>query len=610
VEFFRKADAAKPKQPELLYAMAQVLNQDGEWQEAEKVSRQVIQDSPKYIPVYNFLLMEFMRRSQNAEAEGILNKKVENNPTVDEFKLEKAGFYRLTQRKEESDKIINELLTKDNASLRRKVGDFLMRTREYDRAYKVFSDGADKYSDMRTAFRIRMSQVLLAQGRSQDALNLIEAAVKEDPKDSDALSLRASMQLQYGGKDKTQGAINDLQALIGRDPSNAVVRYNLARAYHNKGELDAARVQYTEAITAAKGSFLPAMIGLGQVYLAKRDYGKAITTAQDALKIDPRNLAARVIKTNSLINAQNVGQARIDLQEYLKDSPDSPDLQFQMAIVDFLDNRMKDAESSFRSLRQKYPSDLRLTYAVAEVMIRTNRQQEALKYLQDEMQKAPDNKGLRKAVADTALRIDKLDVAEPLYRQMLEADPKSFETCMRLGEIFRRKGQLPAAIEMLKKGQQLAPTNAGVNLQLAMTLDAAGVRGQSLPLYEAVLKTDPENPIALNNVAYMYADEGRDLELALTYAQTAKKRLPNADDVADTLGWVYLKKNLTSNAMTIFKDLAVKQPKNPTYHYHLGAALLQKGDKPAAKQSLQTALALKPNREEETKIRELLSKAG
>ena len=175
---------------------------------------------------------------------------------------------------------------------------------------------------------------------------------------------------------------------------------------------------------------------------------------------------------------------------------------------------------------------------------------------------------------------------------------------------MRRRGQNQGALEMLRKGHQLAPTNSAGNLQLAMILEAVGDHKGSIPLYENVLKVDPDNFFALNNLAFLYADSGKDLDQALTYVQRAKAKVPNNDDISDTLGFVYIKKNLNDMAIAIFRDLTLKQPKNPTYHLHLGMAQLQKGNKPAARQSLQTALTLKPGKDDEAKIRELLGKAG
>jgi predicted negative regulator of RcsB-dependent stress response len=58
----------------------------------------------------------------------------------------------------------------------------------------------------------------------------------------------------------------------------------------------------------------------------------------------------------------------------------------------------------------------------------------------------------------------------------------------------------------------------------------------------------------------------------------------------------------------IYKDLTSQVPSSPTFHYHYGVALLQKGDKPSAKKEFEKALADKPSIGEETKIKELLQK--
>jgi len=610
VQLFEKANEGRPDQPELLYSLAQVHNQAGRWEKAEELAKRIIAKNPKYALAYDFLITEYMRRKQQAEAEKYVAAKSAANPAVVDFQLQQAGFYRLTNQKEKGDQVMQQILAKESESpdARRKVGDLLVRLRDYDAALKVYNDGVAKNDGFKTDYRLRIVQIHVAQSKTAEALQLAEAVVKDDPKSNEALSMRASLQLQFGSKENKQGAISDLQTLLGRVPDNVVVRYNLARAYQSKGEIEAARVQYEEVMKLRK-DFYPAYIGAGQVYLAKRDYGKAISSAEEVLKAQPKNLQARVIKTNALISSGNLRQARQDLNDYLRDG-DAPDLSFQLATVDFLESRFKEAEAGFKELRQKYPTDLRLLYAIAEVQIRTNRQNEALRFLEDELKKQPDNADLRGAVATTALKIDSMDVAEREFRTLIQRDPKNFENYMKLGETLRRKGQVQQAIEYVKKGQQLQPQDPRANLQLALTLDAAGMKRESLPLYEAVLKGDPENVLALNNLAYTYADEGRDLDQALTYAQRAKQKWPTNDDVSDTLGWVYIKKKLNDNAITIFKELTSKKPKNPQYHYHLGVAQFQKGDRSAARQSLQTALSLKPEKNDEAKIRELLAKVS
>jgi tetratricopeptide (TPR) repeat protein len=233
-----------------------------------------------------------------------------------------------------------------------------------------------------------------------------------------------------------------------------------------------------------------------------------------------------------------------------------------------------------------------------------------MQLLQEELKKSPDRQDVRLALANTAARMNNLDLAAQEYRRLIEINPKNFEMYMRLGETLRRKGDTQGSIEVLQMGQKLAPNNPAANLQLALTMEASGQRKGAKPYYELVLRGEPDNPIALNNLAYLMAEEGVDLDQALTYAQRAKQRLPNNVDVADTLGWIYIKKNLSDNAIVIFRELVQQQPTRSTFHYHLAMALFQKGDKPRCKQSLQSALANKPSKEEEARIRELLAKVS
>ena len=86
--------------------------------------------------------------------------------------------------------------------------------------------------------------------------------------------------------------------------------------------------------------------------------------------------------------------------------------------------------------------------------------------------------------------------------------------------------------------------------------------------------------------------------------------MPASPEIADTLGWIYIKKNLADNAISVLRDLITKQPDVATYHYHLGMALYQRGDKPQARKELQSALERKPSATEALKIKELMGRIG
>ena len=94
-------------------------------------------------------------------------------------------------------------------------------------------------------------------------------------------------------------------------------------------------------------------------------------------------------------------------------------------------------------------------------------------------------------------------------------------------------------------------------------------------------------------------------------AQRARQLLTTPmPEVSDTLGWIYLKKNLPDNALEIFRDLVAKQPHIATYRLHLGMALAMKGDKVRALQELKKALEDSANEQEKKDIKERIAKLG
>jgi Flp pilus assembly protein TadD len=143
-------------------------------------------------------------------------------------------------------------------------------------------------------------------------------------------------------------------------------------------------------------------------------------------------------------------------------------------------------------------------------------------------------------------------------------------------------------------------TALGILLQLQNRQDDARAR------YEKVLQLDPRAPVAANNLAWIYAEQGANLDVALQLAQTAKAQLPDLPEVNDTLGWVYQKKGMASLAIPPLQQSIAKAPNNPTYHYHLGVAYASTGDKARARQSLERALALNPSAEESAQAKKAL----
>ena len=130
---------------------------------------------------------------------------------------------------------------------------------------------------------------------------------------------------------------------------------------------------------------------------------------------------------------------------------------------------------------------------------------------------------------------------------------------------------------------------------VGMILETQGKREEAKRWYEATVRATDDAPVAANNLAMIYAEEGTNLDIALQLATTAKQGLPDNPYVDDTLGWIYYKKNLPALAIGPLQESLKRLPDNPEVVYHLGLAYAKMGDKAKARAMLKHALELNPN---------------
>ncbi|MHC4674178.1 MAG: tetratricopeptide repeat protein [Planctomycetota bacterium] len=117
---------------------------------------------------------------------------------------------------------------------------------------------------------------------------------------------------------------------------------------------------------------------------------------------------------------------------------------------------------------------------------------------------------------------------------------------------------------------------------LAELYNAQNKYSESRKLYDEILKISPDEPLSMNNLAYMLAEKLNDPKSALPHAQRAIELMPNAPNILDTLGWIYvLLENYEDGIITLRKAIHVA-PQIPALHYHLAEAFYRRSQAPAA----------------------------
>lgn len=615
---YKLANEVKPDQPEAAMPWAMMLFQNHQDKEGERLLTDFMAKRKDFPGSYDMLYNLYARDHRAEDGERILRAKADAIPDHPEYRVQLAAHYFVNQRRADMDRELNTVSTagKDGQG-HLLVGDFFLNLKEYDRAQKEFDAGVQQGGKNKSAFQMRIVQLYAIQQKFPEATALADHIVKDDPKNNDAIGMRAALQVNSGDLTKIDAAISDLKTIVQRNPGNAFMHYELGRAYLRKAEktnkADLVELGRIELETTVKDrpDFAPAKLILAQLQVQKQEFGKAVVTTEEVINSNPANMQAHLIRAVAWAHQKEYAKARNALQSMLKASPTQQDARFQLGEVYRMEGNYKDAEATFREFRKMSPGDPRAWAGLAQTFADSRRYKEAEAFLKDEVAADPKKEAARLKLGEIYKLDNQYDAAIEQYKILLKDHPQSSDLHAAIADALHKKGDKQASIDYFRKSVELNPTAPGPMTALAMVLEEYDQGPEARGLYEKILKVEPNNAIALNNLAFIKAEDGSDIDGALTMATKAKQQEPHVDTISDTLGTIYIKKNLSDDAIRIFTELCRKDPDNAMFRYHLAQALVQKGDKSKAKLELTDALTrikAHPDVKYEKKIRELILK--
>jgi tetratricopeptide (TPR) repeat protein len=434
-----------------------------------------------------------------------------------------------------------------------------------------------------------------------------EEILKLDAKDPEARGLKATLSMDKG---EFAGATTELQSVVTARPQNYVAHFNLGRAYLGKGDVEQARQEFDKAVQL-RPDYLMARLAQTQVALLRGDAEGAIHDADDLLRIAPASTEGIVMKAAGLQREQKYQEARAVLEPALQKSPTSVPLMLELGVLDLQEKKTKDAIAIFQKAYETNPNNIRGLLGESRAYLADGQMEKSVEVVSAEVRKNPDRVDLLRELGNAEASAGQFPAAIATYQGLLARfkDPKQQGALLiQIGQAYEYEGDVQRSLEAFEKSLEGLPNNASTIRDLGMLSEQLGRKDAAKQYYERALKIDSTDPLALNNLAYLLAENNGDLNEALSYAQRAKQRLPTFTEITDTLGWIYYKKNLTDNAIDNFKTLVAQAPANPIYHLHYAMALNQKGDRESARKECQAALADKPSKAMEDQIRQLLSK--
>ena len=286
-------------------------------------------------------------------------------------------------------------------------------------------------------------------------------------------------------------------------------------------------------------------------------------------------LAEAYVSMAKLQREGDVEAAIGTLKEAITHFPDKP--MFHVLLGDAFD-----AKGAGDDARQQYEQACKMQPPLPDAFVRL-----AVADLAD---------GTEKALATLERGRKRLPDAVPILFVMasIQTAEKRYEEAMGLFERIRR----------IAGASTTSRPASRFYLQYAATCEAAGLAEKAESVLREGLEEYPDEQLILNYLAYMWAEQGNNLDEALTYSLKTLKGNPDNAAYADTLGWIYFKLEKYELALESLKRANELQAGDSTLLDHLGDVYSALGQTDKALTYWKQSFSIDPkNQDLETKLR-------
>jgi putative PEP-CTERM system TPR-repeat lipoprotein len=459
--------------------------------------------------------------------------------------------------------------------------------------------------------RDRMLIAALAAVRGTPAANVeVGRLIQAHPKDPGVLTLAADYDAAHGEIPQARTLLKQALALT---PTDLGVQIGLARIDEVRGHLGAAERRLRTALSDDPHA-LPVRLALAAVLVRTRQYSAAHSVLKTAGRHGgpPVEFAlARVALAQG-----DLKSAEAELDRAIASAPHHRGLTEQAGLLLMQAGQYSAALARFSKATQRAPDDAADWLNSARAQLALNQPLAARASLRRAVKLQPDWLPVVGTLALLDVREKDAPAALDRVAALVKREPDNPGALALEGVVEAAAGQTDAAVTDLDSAQRLHPSalvavqlyhveltahRAHPERPLAQWLARAPadwpVREllggyelmhhalpQAMVQYRQVLAVQPNNVVALNNLAWALSEVGAHGAVAM--AMRAHRLAPKSPSVDDTLGWALARSGRSAQALAYLASATRLDPHDPDMAYHYAYALAHSGHKGQARRVL------------------------
>jgi tetratricopeptide (TPR) repeat protein len=447
-----------------------------------------------------------------------------------------------------------------------------------------------------TDAKLRVAEITVDIGYSegdaekvQRGQQIAEEVLSAGNPSASALMVMAKIDL---AQQRVDEAIDGLRAALELDPNNPQAHFILGTALSVKGEGASARTELARALEMDPG-MLEARRILARVHASLGEHEYATEEARAYLAAKPGSTQTRILLAQSLVILRRMDAALSELNK-IPENERSADVLYALGRVHLGMGNDQEARVYLVRANEMMPTHHDILRNLVRLDQKEDRFAESVARVALASKAEPENAKLRTLSGLVALIDNRPDDAEADFQKAIELDPSDAAGYEQLARLYAKTGRLNEAVTTYETAIKARPKDPNLHYFLGTLYSFGGAQDKAIERYEDAIKYGPDLAYPKNDLAYIYAESGENLDRALDLAQDAKAALPDTATVADTLGWVLYKRGIPSAAISYLKEAVANSDGDIAVSgislHHLAQAYEADGDPEKARQTLRRAI--------------------
>lgn len=631
------------------YAQALLDYTQGKHAQAQESLQKVLKSAPDHLPSILLAGAVELNLGAHQQAELHLRKYLNSYPdNVYARKLLAQTLLKSSQPKDAVEALAPALKNaSDDPQLLALAGQSYMQVRDFDKATSYF-EKASELAPKVAALRTSLGLSRLGQGDRAKGLNDLQLGATLDPKSAEGGIALVQAELGMRHYDKALAAAQQLvkqqpnnaqvHNLLGlvhlakQDAASARTAFEesvrlqptffpaataLAELDMREQKVDSAKARFA-GLLKAEPKHIGAMTALADIAMYEKKPAEATKWLEQASNDNP-GAVAPILKLGSHYLALKDGQKALNLaRKASSENQTQPDLLNLLGQAQLANKDAAGALETYSKLVKVLPKSAVAQYHLANVHVALKNESAAADDIKRALALQPDYLPAHLAQVELAIRANKPALALESARTLQKQPNNAAIGYVLEGDLLVRDKKQDQALAMYEKAYALQPSSK-VLLTIHRAMTAAGKEAQgdarladwvkknpkdvlvatyiaersltkgqlkqAATQFEAIVKSTPNNGVALNNLAWTY-QQLKDPK-ALETAERAYRASGDHPAVMDTLGAILLEQGDLKRAVPLLQKGVSLAPNSGDLRLHLAQALIKSGDKAGAKKELE-----------------------